>query len=123
MWIVLCINIQFTFLHTYQQGYQHSLITHILLISMYFSLFWLYTYQHLFISCKYKYFISYICLITQEICVETLIITLICFVNNYFRESFAHLFVNNCGYFQRFLSELSTYFVNFVDKFKTIHSS
>lgn len=56
-------------------------------------------------------------LITPEKCVETPIITLMCFVNNYFALGFAPLFVDNCGYFHRFLSELSTYFVNFVENF------
>jgi hypothetical protein len=40
-----------------------------------------------------------------------------CFVNNYFALGFAPLFVDNCGYFHSFLSELSTYFVNFVENF------
>lgn len=74
-------------------------------------------FQQLFISCKYKYFISYTGLKTQLNYVESFIITIMCFVNNLFGWSFALLFVNNCGYLHRFLNELSTYFFNFVEKY------
>ena len=121
--MVYCINIQFTFSLVYQQGFQHLFITLILLISMYFSLFCPYTYQQLFITCKYKNFISYIGLITQEKYVETPLISLCGFVDNYLWLCFAHFFVNNYGYFHRLLSELSTYFVNFVENFNSIHNS
>ena len=63
--MLFCINIQFTFLSTYQQGFQHSFITYIFLIYIYFSYFRSYIYQQLFITCKYKYFLAYMGLITQ----------------------------------------------------------
>ena len=39
------------------------------------------------------------------------------FVNNLYGYGFAHLFVNNSGYLHKFLKKLSTYFVNFVEKY------